>query len=122
MEGAALLGPHMHYVGLSIDRQRTRARDEARAFAVADSKGKKAQLDAYKEKLMAEARERLRAAQLKNAGRSKRQLARLSYLEGQRYNFINGNTRVNARIKYTAIADPLRSSACALSPVEGAEK
>ena len=77
----------------------------------ADDDGKDAILERYRETLMVAAREQVKKAQPKEAGRSARELERLRFLETQQYNFINGNTPSNANIKYVAVADPSCSSA-----------
>ena len=107
----ALLGPHMHFVGRKVDQMRREARQELKEYCEADEDGKAAILERYKATLMKTGQEQVKQAQLKIAGKSKRELERLRFLEGQKYNFINGNTRANARIKYVATADPSRSSA-----------
>ena len=113
--GLAALGPHMHFVGRKVDRGRTAAREELRNYREADGPGRKAIIDEFRRKLMEEASDMVKKAQVKSAGRSRRELERLAYLETRRYQFINKNTRTNVRVKYIAAADPTRSSARALS-------
>ena len=84
---------------------------EVQEYKEADDAGKDAILEAYREELMKAAHQTVRKAQVKIAGKSTRELERLKFLETQKYNFVNGNTRANARIKFVAIADPSRSSA-----------
>ena len=109
--GFCILGPHMHFVGRKIDANRRQARKEVQEYKEADDAGKDAILEAYREELMKAAHQTVRKAQVKIAGKSTRELERLKFLETQKYNFVNGNTRANARIKFVAIADPSRSSA-----------
>ena len=101
----------MHFVGRKIDANRRKARKEVQEYKEADDAGKDAILEAYREELMKAAHQTVRKAQVKIAGKSTRELERLKFLETQKYNFVNGNTRANARIKFVAIADPSRSSA-----------
>ena len=72
---------------------------------------KKAILKRYEDELMGVARERVKKAQTKLACGSKAELARLAYLETQKFHLVNGNSRGNVGIRYVAAADPRRSSA-----------
>ena len=101
----------MSYVGKKVDDQRRKTRAELKEYREADGLGRQEILDRYRKTLMAAAQEHVKTAQLKIAGQSTRELERLQYLESHGFNFVNGNTRGNARIKYVAAADPDRSSA-----------
>ena len=101
----------MHYVGKKVDEKRRKTRMELKEYREANDEGRAEILEKYRATLMATAQKRVKSAQLKIAGQSTRELERLAFLETQKYNFINGNTRANARIKYVAAADPNRSSA-----------
>lgn len=106
-----LFGPHMHFVGRRVDAARLATKAELRRYRESNDAQREAILEEYRKVTMAEAQAKARAKQLELAKRSPRELERLRYLEGQRFNFVNGHTRANARIKYAAIADPRRSSA-----------
>ena len=114
LAGVALFGPHMYFLGRKIDGEREQAASERRAFIDANEAGREQILADYEKKLMKAAKEQVAKAQKKLAARSKSQLALVGFLEKQRYNFINKNTRGNVSIKFAAAADPLRSSARAL--------
>ena len=111
LAGALLLGPHMHLLGRRVDSKRLLWRLQVQEYDRADTTKRREIIDAYWATLMEAARKQVRGAQIKLAGHSKAELERQAYLEHQRFNFLNGNTPSNARIRYVAVADPSRSSA-----------
>lgn len=108
--GLVVFGPHMYFVGRRVDAQRQKDRDDAMAYTNGSKKERQRMLDAYRAELMEDAHKQVDKAKEALAARSAREQEKHAYLAHQKYVFLNANTRGNANIKYTAAADPTRST------------
>lgn len=109
--GLAIFGPHMRWAGPWFVAKREEKRKKERDFRRLDAAGKKALLEAHRNKVIAEHKKRLEAEEEKQSKHNKR---KLKFLKESKHLLVVEPSRSSARLKYRALADPYRSYSLAL--------
>lgn len=108
--GVVASGPHMHFVGRHVDKERAGELEKAREYKDATEDRRDAMLQELRETLMKDARVQVEKAQLTHDIHSERAQRRTAFLKKPSiFNFVNRNTPANAHIKYIAAAELQRS-------------
>ena len=100
----------MHFLGRYVDKQRGKLREMSQRYDAGDAATKQQILDEYREELMKDARATVEKAQGKMAERSEKLQRRCAFMAKQQCVFINATSLGAGHIKYTAAADPDRST------------
>jgi len=110
--GLLAFGPHMVVVGRKVDAARAAAREAERLYRLASKQEREETLANYRAALVAEAEKRIHKTRAQRAKRSRYELAKSKYLDDHPGlpSVSLFDVRTAAHIKYSAVADPSRST------------